>query len=436
MTRLERRTLLGTVGSSLIGAAAGCLDFGFLQSDESPQRFGADELEPILATEGPAVARPAPVQPSEEAVAAALDRLDELIDAVPDPLTADDVPNEAVRDAIDREREIARYRRDELADAPDRFHRLRRAVHARRYAGEAATAYEAVAADRSRNDVESERETLGTRLERRRAEREYRGADPQRALLLAYHCERELASGGRWLENRPRDDTRGVLAIGEIGGAIEQARAAIEFVEELDRQHEARLDDGDSFETSFEDALNRSLEVVDAADVPDRSTDLVASVDADVSDTIAERVLRESAVSLIRTTKRTREAATADDPATALWHACAFERDRRAFEALAERVEAGAHWSLETVDDIREVRESALETAAESPFDPDEPSLGGDFLGKGYERLRQIDSQIQDAIDRGWQTNLESQYTEYVVIGAQLEAIPDAVSVLKGRLER
>ncbi len=72
MTRLGRRTLLGTIGAGPLVATAGCLEF--LGSDDPTRRFGPDELEPILAMDVPTVARPAPVQPGEDAVTGAVGR--------------------------------------------------------------------------------------------------------------------------------------------------------------------------------------------------------------------------------------------------------------------------------------------------------------------------------------------------------------------------
>lgn len=429
--RTSRRGLLGTVGSGLLGATAGCLDLEFLGSDESPQRFDADELEPILSQDAPDVVRPTPVQPSEAAVEDAFDRFDTLIATVPDPLSADDVPNGTVRREIKRIQEIALRRREELAESTDRFRTLHRSIRARAYAGKAAAAFEAVEGERSREDVEAAREEGQTRLERRRAAIDHVGDEQQRTLLLVYRLERELAVAEMWLNERS-DDTTGAIAVGELGGSVEQARAAASFAAELDRRHEERLETERSFADRFETALDRSLDSIDAADIPDESTDLV---DADVSETIGEKVALEGAIPFVNAAEWTTEAASNGETATALQHALAFERNRRAYETIRDRIEDGAHRSLETVDDVREVRESALEAAADVSFSPEEPSLAGDFLARGYERLGRIDARIRQTIDDDWESGLSSEYADYVVIGAQVEALPEAVAVLEERLE-
>ncbi|WP_247002270.1 hypothetical protein [Halosolutus gelatinilyticus] len=434
MTRLERRTLLGAIGTGALGATAGCLDFGFLESDEPSRQFDADELGPILVMDVPDVVRPAPVQPSETAVEDARDRLDDLIATVPDPLSVGDVPNEAVRREINRRREAARSGRKSVAESPDRFRTLQRSIRVRAHAGEAAAAFEAVAGERSRATVESERDEIRTRLERRRRAVDHVGDRIQRTLLLEYRLEYELALAEDRLDDDPSNGTTGALAVGEIGGAVERARAAVSFGEVLERRHETRLEDRRSFADRFETALERSLESIDAADVPDESTEPADLVEADVSDTFAERVALEGAIPFVNAAEWTTEAASNGETATALWNACAFERDRRAFETIRDRIEDGAHRSLESVDDVREVRESALESAADVPFEPDDPSLGGDFLAYGYEQLGRIDDRIRETIGDDWQTGLSSEYTDYVVIGAQLGALPEAVAVLEDRL--
>lgn len=438
---LERRTLLGTLGSGLLGATAGCLDFAFFESDESPRRFDADELEAILSTDGPDVVRPAPVQPSETAVEDTLDRLDDLIAAVPDPLSADDVPNGAVRRDIGRTLNIAEGRREELAESIDRFRTLHRGIRAREYAGEAATAFEVVEGDRSRADIEAAREAVRTRFEKRRASIDHVGDEPRRTLLLEYRIEHELSLAERRLDEQPDDDTSAALAAGEFGGVVERARAAASFAAELDRRHEERLENERSFADRFETALDRCLESIDAADLPDESGDPADLVEADVSGTIAERIAIDAAAPFVNAAERTTDAASNGETATALQNALEFERNRRAYETIRDRIEDGAYRTVEAVDDVRAVRESALKAGNDAPFSPDEPSLAGDVLARGYERLGRIDARIQRTIDDDRENDLSrkysasSEYSDYVVIGTQLEVLPETVAVFEARLE-
>lgn len=433
-TYRKRRTLLGSIGAGALGATAGYLDLEFLESDE-PRRFEAEELEPILSTEAPNVARPAPIQPGEGTIASAVDRLETLIDAVPDPLEADDVPNETVRKEIDRTREIAQTRREELTELPSRFHRLRRSIAARRSAGEAATAFEVVSGDRSRNDVETERDEVQERLSNRRSELEYVGDEPQRLLVLASRLETEVASANRRLETQPRDESTDVLESGAIGGATERAAATIEFLTALERRHEDRLRDERSFDGRFQAALDQSLEAIDAAAVPDESTDPAAVVDADVSGTVAEDVLYHGLTWTVGTVEQTHNAAASGETARALRNACAFEYSYRALETIREQIADGSHRALESVGDVRDVRETTLECAADAPFDPDEPTIGGDLLADRYDRFEIVDNRVRGSIERGRKTTLNHVYAEYVVLGAQFSALPEAVAALEERLE-
>lgn len=431
MTRLERRRLLASVGAGIAVGGAGCLTDMVTESDDSPREFDPDELDPILSEDVPAVDPPAPVQPSDAAVADALEELDDLLATVPDPLQAEDVPNEAVRNRIDQIRERARNGRESLEDSPNRFHTLLDSVTARRDAGTASAAFVAVDGDLTRSDVEDDRDAVRTRLEDRRTGLGAIGDQIQRTLLLQYHLESELAAAERWLDNRPRDRSTGVVAIGEIAGAVERARAAIAAVEELERGHVDRLDDERSFDWRIEDALERSRTAIESADVPERWDDVSERVDADLSDTVGERVLDEG----WRTAAGTSTRVTDGTPATALRSACAFERDRRAFEAIRTATEAGDHRTIEDVEDVRVQREAALERAEATSFDPADPSLGGDLLAETYRRLEIQDRKIREDIEQGYRSNLFRPYANYVLIDAQLEALPDAVAVLEDRLE-
>ena len=433
MTGIGRRRLLGAAGGGTLASIAGCLDL--LESDDPPRRFDADELDPILETDTPDVVRPAPVQPSEDAVETSLERLDELIDDVPDPLETDDVPNEEVRDRIDGWREMAEGRRTTLEDDSSPFHVYRANVPAKRDAGQASGAFAVIEGERTRSGAEGDRETMLTDLEARREAIEYVGDDPERTLVLAHRLEDELATAERFLENRPRDRYgNDALATGEIVGALERARGAIGFVEELEDRHVDRLEDERSFATTFESAVDVSLEAVDTADIPDRLAESQNEwVDVDVADTVAQQVLTEAGGALFRSKDQLTETAEEGEVATPLWYACAFERDVRAYEALVEAIEGGAHREIETIEDVRELRESALEAAADSPFDPAEPSLGGDFLADAYERLETADRRVRDSED-GRSYDLLGEYARYALTGAQLEALPDAVSAVQDRL--
>ncbi|WP_254769113.1 hypothetical protein [Salinilacihabitans rarus] len=433
MSRFERRSLLVSLGTGLATAVAGCSEI--IGSDDSRPSFDPDELAAIVATDAPDVERPAPVQPSEAAVEASLDRLDDLIASVPDPLTAEHVPNEAARREIARTRERAADRRDDLDDAPDRFRAARGTASARRYAGEAAGAYRAVEGALSREDVEREREEIGSRVEERAASIEYVGEDRQRTLLLTHHFESDLAAAGRWLSNRPREETAPELEVGEVVGGVEHADATVALVDDLAARHAARVDDGRSFAPAFDAAFARSLEAIEDADVPDWEADPSTHVDADIADTPAARLVVEGKASIHRTRNRATDAAADDWTATALRAACEFERDLRAFEAVRAAVEDGAHRRIEAVDDVREVRKTALDRAADAPFDPGAPSLGGDLLADAYDRIEREDGGIEREIEHGYGLNVQSVYVEYAWIAARVEALPDAVAVLEERLE-
>ena len=434
MSGLDRRTLLGSVGAGALASVAGCVDL--LGSDDSPRRFEGDELGAILSTDAPDVVRPVPVQPSEDATTASVDRLEGLIESVPDPLEPDDVPNEAVRRRVDRQREIAEYRRDALERSPDRFRRYVSSVRARRYAGQATGSLAAVDGDLSRSDVVEDRDEVLGELETRLAGIDHVGDDRDRTLVLEHRLERELGTAKRFLENRPRDRYGNeALDLGDAAGTIERARGVVSFVEAVQRRHDERLEDGRSFASTFDTALDRSLEAVESVDVVDRWNEPSAMTDADVSGTPAERLLVEAGRTTSSTASRTTARADGGQTASALRYAAAFERDRRALKAIRERIEDGAHREIDSVDDVRDVREAALEAAADAPFDPDDPTLGGDLLADAYGRIENADDLVREYLEEGRSYDLFRQYADYATIGAQLDALPDAIATLEERFD-
>lgn len=432
MKRLDRRSLLASIGTGFAAAIAGCSDT--LGADDDRREFGPEERKVVLSAARPAVERPAPVHPSETAFDAALDRLDELLERVPAPLEADHVPNEAVRHEIARAREIAVTRRERLSDASDPFHAARAAVPARRYAGEAAGAYRAVDGELTRDRVVADRDDRRARVSERAASIEYVGDDRQRTLLLTHHLESDLAAGGRWIENQPREQTAPELEIGELAGVVEYADATLAFVDDLAQRHAERLDYGRSFESTFSDALDRSLDAIDDADVPEWEPDPSAHVDADISETPAARLVVEGKASIHRAKDRTADAAETGRTSTALRAACEFERDVRAFETVREDVEDGSYRSIEEIEAVRRVREAAIERAEEVPFDPSEPTLGGDLVADAYQRIEAEDVRIERNVDRDYSSDMVTEYRTYAWIAAQLAALPDAVAAIEDRL--
>ncbi|EMA31414.1 hypothetical protein [Halobiforma nitratireducens] len=432
---IDRRSVLTASATGLATALAGCTSFSLQDDDDPPRRFEPEEYATIVSDDLPHRRRPAPVQPSLSAVETTLEDLEADLAAIPSPLTADDVPNEAARSSIERTHEIAENRRDNLTDEDDEFYRFRAIVLARRYAGEAAGAYRAVEGEVTRSTIESDRAAIRDELQDRRDVSSYVGDDPGRTLVLWSRLEDRLAVAENRLENRPREQTAPELEIGEIAGEVANAEATVEFVDELTARHDDRLEDGRSLESTFRTALDRSLAAIDDADLPDDDQQATNLVDIDIDGTAAERLLGRAAANVFGAANRTRERAAEEQLVAALRSACTFEIDRRAFESIRDAVADGDHRRIDSVEDVRAARATALERAADAPFDPETPTVGGDFLGECYWWLDSEDGKLERLADRGRSATLHHEYAEYTRHAERIAALPDAVATVEDRLE-
>lgn len=154
--RYTRRAALATAGA--LGAAlAGCL-----ASDEAfwddPPSFDSSGLETV--TDDPLPERPSviPVTFAADRIEAVVDRVDELLAPIPEPLTAETLPNGEIRAEIVDERAAAREARERLLEAVDRsetdaLSTAAAAIDARGHAAAAAAVWAAVSVDRSAEAV-------------------------------------------------------------------------------------------------------------------------------------------------------------------------------------------------------------------------------------------------------------------------------------------
>ena len=149
--RTRRRFLVGFAAVSSV-SLAGCNGLPW-DDDTTSLQVPASEAETVLATHAPTFDFPAPIDPVPAALEAAVDRVDDLLADVPDPLEPDDVPNGEIRRSIADAHDDALAARDELADAvegageTDRYHALASAPDARSAARRTATPFAAIADD-------------------------------------------------------------------------------------------------------------------------------------------------------------------------------------------------------------------------------------------------------------------------------------------------
>lgn len=298
MTSPTRRELLGQIGEGAILASvasggvalAGCASFG--SDDPAPVDVDGDELDAIAAVEVPEVRQEFPVDIADEHVGTHRSRAETLLDAVPPDFG--DIPNEAVRNYIETQRDRARDELNSADDAQSNRATLSSLQSAREHAATAEGAHAAARGQRVRGDVYDGIEPVQARLSTLETGLVRVGDVPHHAVLVYEDVEDRFDSAQRSLErvDNAHPVTSEVRAVGRATGQLESARAELGVVDHiLERQPGERTFD-DDFERVARDLLE---DVGDRTDVlpSDRDDAGDELFDARVSDTPRERIARE-----------------------------------------------------------------------------------------------------------------------------------------------
>ena len=433
MTRLDRRTVLAAVGTGVATSLAGC---SHITGDDRTE-LETDGIESALAGSPPDYARPAPVRPSQSAIQAGLGRTDELLAAVPADLSAEDVPNGAIRSRIADMRDDAVGQREHAEGADSPYRKLQETRHARRDAAEPAVAYRAVQGEVTLDGLRATRDVLAEKVAADLDAIEYVGSDPDRTLYLAAIRESDLLAAGRWLDHHVRAVDPSVLDIGEVGSWVEYARATRSVVDHLGARHRDQVTDERSFAEDFEQALDRTVQTIADRQVPERGDQPADLVESDVAGTATERVLDICIRQLIDTEAELRHDRSAGHLGVGLRGAYAAERDRRAYETVRERIADGDFRSLDSTTAIRDARERAIRLATDASIDPGEPSIPAEMLAGRVEQIRDTDRWIRRELetrDTVYAETFESEFARYVWVAEQIAALPDAADAMAARL--
>lgn len=420
--RLTRRDALAAGGVAALAALAGCSDVG------SEPRFWDDP--PSLDTGGIARALDAPVPEAprlvpvdvEPAVAAAFgDRVDRLLDPVPDPLLTGTLPNGEIRERIRTEREAAR----EALPAPDES--LPPLQVAERYAAardHAATAVGTWAGVTVEGDPEEVSADIGT--VRRRASETLEAlpgpaSDPLAGAAVYGPIE-------RWYdESRRRTLVGGVAGVegrtdplraGESIGDLERVQSYVEAGRYLRDRYRASLVDPEPVGEALRDAAERL-----GGEVRDRLRTLHGGdVDRLRSNPGEEAFLDERPVArdapsvsllsaaLYRTFEDVRfdpiplDDRVPENPATALTRTALARVRLRGLDAVASRIEEGETLFPTDVAAVGEARDEAIGSASslatsENPLDR---WLAAQFLplfAESDARIAATDPGVRDAAE-------------------------------------
>lgn len=432
---MNRRRLLGAVASGLAVGLAGCSQL----DDEGSEltRFVVDDVEPILSEPLPEVPRAAPVEPDPEAIEAERENVEQLLDPVPDTVTADDVPNGVIREGIQAARDGAEESLREAESDDLALDGLRETRTARRQAREANVAYGAIDGDVTREELDDERRERTAALDRRLDERAYVGEDPHRTLSLAHRIETDRYEAKNRADRFQRGEDN-VLRLGEFAAEVEFAAATLDVTDHLDKAHEERLDDSQSFTEAFEEALDESLDRTEEYDrlLDDEPAELV---DADIEDDHRiETVLWEGSRDVDTAASRMRDAAADGHLGRGLYWACAFEVRALAYERLLDAIDDGEYGTVEEIDDLRTVREDAVGRLHDALDVPSEDSVGHVLLRGQYERLTWTDEALDRRVEQSGEASmsLNREYRTYVWTAEQLDAVSEGVTRFEDRIDR
>lgn len=433
MSDRTRRGLLAGLGTVALTSVAGCSALD-REGDDAPPRLEPEEVEAVLETAAPDVRRPAPVQPASQAIEDGLSRFDDLVDAVPESISREQIPNGVVRQEVERARQDAIDAREAVDAEPDRLRALKAVGTAREYAREAAVGFEAVREDLAA-DVEAERNEARTAVGTRLAQVEYAGDDRERTLLLAFRLEELLTEVRRRLTYGLRPTEPNALDVAEAAGDVEYGVATIDTVEALEARHAATVDDWIDFATTAAGALESTMVSLGRAGLPDSDT----SAEEVLGDEPERRDLQFLAGNAIGAVSRWQENLSSDLHegrfASGIERAIRLERDARALDTVVQRIDGGDVPEPETADPIREEREAALAAAEALPTSASEPSVAGDVVARLLQTVEQADGELERALERDTDVDLSREYAIYVHLRARLEELPDAVETVRGRLD-
>lgn len=432
MTDPTRRDVLAGLGTAAVATVAGC---NRLQDEsDAPTRFDADDVRTVLSTSTPEFQRPVPVQPDGEAIEQGLTRCTDLVETVPSSISTEEVPNGAVRREISQYRADAVEARGDVEDESEPFHALLSLREARATALRAAAAFQAIQNDLASSLERAQRE-LRTRVGTRLVQVEYTGDDRGRTLLLAFRLERALLGARRRVNRGFRTPDPNVLDVGDLADDVEHAAATLDATEALTARHDAETTEPTDFTNAIGTTLRATELSIGRSDPPDPD----ASERELFGRPLERRELQYLSQNALRSADRWREdlatARTEGRFAIGLDHAFRAERDARAFETVARRIEEDTIPELETVEPIRTEREAALEAARSVPVEPAEPSLAGDVLARSGQQLTWLDQELKRHVDGDSETTLQREYARYIYLRAQLEALPDTIDAIRGRLD-
>jgi len=361
-TRVTRREALAVGGAAVL---AGCGVPDVLGSDSVTIDGG--QLELAVQSERPQVTGPLPVDVARSHVAASRERAHSLLASVPLPLTPADLPNGAMREEVHHDADHAREHLGDAVEAPGTRERLDLLAHARGPAQAVAATWAYTQGDLEPTDVRDARLSVRDDVEQFRDAYEYAGADLVRAVVVHDAVEQWIDDAQREASGRrDRDDERTTaLDVGERAGEVESARASLADARHVSEQFVEPLSDPDSVREAIVEARESLAATVEAETTNRRSETGEGDVDHE------SPVFRIALANLYSELPDEFTCYDAPGPAAAVVAQTESLSVVYGFESLSETVRSDDYPTVESVEDIEELRESAAtaveDALAESP---------------------------------------------------------------------
>jgi len=374
--RLSRRRVLAATGATGLAAIAGCSGLNPFGGRRAPPTIDTSWFG-SLGGDRPSIPKPDPVAVS----AAYLDRTSagvrETLSGVPHPLTAADVPNGAIREAVTSRYGDATDALDRAAAAASDAAALDALREARRKAHWSRAAWRAIDAGLTRRDVRDGVPDVANHVRSFRRRWRYVGdpTDPVRALLVHAAIEDRIADSRSNLRGARSPDPRSretPPAVGDLASTVETARASVADAGQLFDRFVGSLAATRSYASTFESAESslRATASSRRGHVPDVQHGR-ALVDADVGGLpVGEALDRLYNAVRFADAGHYREAGRVAD-AIRLHHSTLVHL--RALRALRSAVRDGEYARVTSADDVRSIRSqalSAVEAAADSTTHP------------------------------------------------------------------
>lgn len=423
---VPRRAFLGgvtTVGATSIAGCVGLLDD---EAGTDQPRFDPEEYLALIDDPVVRVTRPFAVDPAESTVRDGIGRTEMLLTVVEDDLDADAVPNERVRDRLQREADRAAERMAELDPTDSQFGTIQSLDRAQSGARFAAAGTQASTGAISTTELDSEASQIANQLGDIKATWEYVADTFPTAVLVHGRLERNHHAATASLERDPEEPRESTLGVAERAEHVESARVRTAAIEELlDRYHDGIESTRDP--VALETALDRARTTIEDHDLPSIDDDPETLIPEDVQGTTAERLLQRTMVFEEPVLDRLEDDVAVGSIASAILSAFDYEVRIRVADALKAAVEDERYHSIEGISDVERVREDATRWATDPPVDPSQPTMFGDYTTRTINALARVDRDLAMEADRSRTLRLDTELIRYLDIGYRFVEFEGAV---------